>query len=116
MAATSDAELLKTVLTRHAANTPSHGRIVVCPVFDDEHGHYGLVDVGWDRGLPVHSLIFFARVTDGSIRLEWDGLGYGITDELISAGIPESRLIHAWMEPCPPEAAARPRSSRAASA
>ena len=88
MATPSESELLKSILSQHATHTPSHGSIVVCPVFDDLRGHYGLVDVGWDRGQPVHSLIFFARVIDGVIRLEWDGLGHGITDELIAAGVP----------------------------
>lgn len=116
MDATSLADVLKSILSRHSQYKLSHGKIQVCPVYDEQLGHYGLVDVGWNLGRRVHSLIFFARVIDGVIRLEWDGLGHGITDELIAAGVPESRIVHAWMESCPPEAAARPRPPRAATA
>ncbi|REJ82629.1 MAG: XisI protein [Planctomycetota bacterium] len=106
-------DVLSMILLKHAKLTPSHGRIEVFPVLDAERDHYCLVDAGWERGARVHSMIFFARIVDEKIRLEWDGLGYGITQELIEAGIPEGDIVHAWTEPCPPEATRRSMQSEA---
>lgn len=98
------AEILKSILLKYARMKPSHGRIGVFPVFDDQHGTYCLVDAGWNLERRIHSLIFFARLVDGCVRLEWDGIGHGITPELIEAGVPEDRVQLAWTEECPPEA------------
>lgn len=103
MVATSYAQILKDIISRYAQHKPGHGRIEAFAVFDDQRQHYCLVDAGWNLGKRVHAMIFFARIVDGKVRLEWDGLHYGITDELIQAGVPEADIIHAWMEPCPPE-------------
>lgn len=98
-------ERLKRILLEHAQHKPSHGKIEVFPVFDDERETYTIVDAGWNQGGRVHAMIFLARIVDGKLRIEWDGLHYGITQELIDAGVPEADIVHAWMEPCPPEAA-----------
>jgi hypothetical protein len=111
MVTPSYTDVLKHILLEHAQHKPSHGKIDVFPVFDDEREIYCIVDAGWNQGGRVHAMIFLARIVDGKVRLEWDGLHYGITDELIQAGVPKEDIVHAWMEPCPPEAA-RPRKKR----
>lgn len=105
------AECLKSVLARHAGLNPSHGKIETFAVFDDDRKVYCIVDAGWDEGKRVHGLMFVGRIAGGKIILEYDGLHHGITSQLLQAGIPQEDIVHAWKEPCPPEAA-RPRKKR----
>jgi len=114
MDCTRYADILKSILREHAKLNPSHGKIETHAVFDDEHAIYCIIDTGWNQGGRIHGLIFAARIVDGQLILEHDGLHYGITDELIKAGIPEEAIVHAWKQPCPPEAKKRlPRRDKA---
>jgi XisI protein len=50
--------IVKQVLSQHAAYVPSHGQIETLPVFDESHDQYLLVDVGWDRtGVSDHGVL-----------------------------------------------------------
>ncbi len=99
------ADILKSVLEPHVELNPSHGKIQTFAVFDDTRCTYCVYDAGWDNGRRVHGLMFAGRISDGRIVIEYDGLHHGVTEELIAAGVPEHDIIHAWREPCPPEAA-----------
>jgi len=109
------ADILKSVLKPHVELNPSHGKIETFAVFDDTRNTYCVFDAGWDNGQRVHGLMFAGRISAGQIVIEYDGLHHGVTEQLIEAGVPEQDIIHAWREPCPPEAAptARPMDSRA---
>ena len=89
--------VIKKTLLRYAKLRPSHGDIRVDPVFDETRDHYTLMYVGWNRGERVRGEVAYVRIADGKVYIEWDGIGYGITDELIAGGIPENKIVHAFL-------------------
>ncbi|MFB3041752.1 MAG: XisI protein, partial [Candidatus Poribacteria bacterium] len=88
---------IKKTLLRYAKLRPSDGDIRVDPVFDETRDHYTLMYVGWNRGERVRGEVAYVRIADGKVYIEWDGIGYGITDELIAGGIPENKIVHAFL-------------------
>ncbi len=89
--------ILKETLLQYAAIRPSHGDIRVEPIFDDENGRYALMQIGWDLGRRVSGDLFYASVRGDKVYIEYDGIGYGITDDLIANGISESDIVLAFL-------------------
>jgi XisI protein len=90
-------EILKQVILKYSKLRPSHGNIRVDAVLDEAHDRYAIMAVGWNREQRVHDNILYVTIQDGKIYIEYDGIGYGITPELIEKGIPESDIVLAFM-------------------
>jgi len=102
-------EILKHVILQYAKLRPSHGDIKSEVVFDETHDRYALMQVGWDRGRRVRGNIFYAALRDGKVYIEYDGIGYGISDDLVLGGIPEEDIVLAFLPDAPTLAETRPQ-------
>lgn len=90
---TPDRDIVKKVVSRYAQFVPSHGNIRLDTVFDDEQGHYALMQVGWDRGQRVRGNLIYITVQDDQVCIEYDGMEQGITQDLIKGGIAPERIV-----------------------
>lgn len=91
--------IVKEVLSRHAEQSPSLGDITTAPVFDDEHGNYMVVDMGWDRTGRVHSVVLHLHLRNGKVWIEADGTERGVAEDLMEAGIPKEDIVLAFYRP-----------------
>lgn len=91
-------EIVKQVILKYAKLRPSHGNIRVDAVLDETHDRYAIMAVGWERKRRVHDNVLYVTIQEGKIYIEYDGIGYGITPELIERGIPENNIILAFMD------------------
>ncbi len=55
------------------------------------------MQVGWDRGRRVRGNLIYVTVGQDSVRVEYDGIEHGITEDLIRGGIPEDRIVLAYL-------------------
>lgn len=92
-------QIIKQILSRQAAFSPSHGQIKTIPVFDEKTDNYMVVDVGWDQPGRVHAVILHLALRNGKVWVEVDGIEEGITQELLAAGIPKSDIVLAFYRP-----------------
>ncbi|PZO37260.1 MAG: XisI protein [Leptolyngbya sp.] len=90
---TTDRDIVKKVVSRYVQFVPSHGNIRLDTVFDDEQGHYALMQVGWDRGQRVRGNLIYITVQDDQVCIEYDGMEQGITQDLIKGGIAPERIV-----------------------
>ena len=90
-------DIVKQTILRYARLRPSHGDIRFDVVFDDTRGRYALMQVGWDGGRRVRGNLLYVTLHDEKVYIEYDGLGYGMTDDLIAGGIPEDRIVLAFL-------------------
>ena len=90
-------EIVKQVILDYAKLRPSHGDIRLEPVFDETRDRYALMQVGWDRGRRVRGNLIYITLQDGKVYIEYDGMEYGISQDLIEKGIPESCIILAFL-------------------
>lgn len=93
----SDREIVKQVIQHYAQFKPSHGNIRLDTVFDDEQSRYALMQVGWDQGRRVRGNLIYVTLQNNQVWIEYDGMEQGITDDLITAGIPSERILQAFL-------------------
>jgi XisI protein len=91
--------IVKRVLSEHAEQIPSHGKIETLPLFDDSHNNYAVIDLGWDQMGRVHAVILHVRLQNGKVWIEQDGTEEGVADELLQAGIPKDDIVLGFYRP-----------------
>lgn len=96
---TSNREIVKDVISKYARLQPSHGDIRLDTVFDEQQDNYALMQSGWDRGVRVRGNLIYVTLRDDKVYIEYDGTENGISDELIKRGIPEDKIIFAFLSP-----------------
>jgi hypothetical protein len=89
-------EILQQVVERHAAMATEPAEPESVPICDPVHGNYLLMDVGWEPEGRAYYVVFHLRLKDGKVRIERDGIEYGIARDLIEAGIPEEDIVMAY--------------------
>lgn len=92
-----DQEIIKQVIKLYSQLVPSHGNIRLDTVFDDNQGRYALMQIGWDRGRRIRGNLIYITLYDGKVWIEYDGMESGITKDLIARGIPEERIVLAYL-------------------
>lgn len=97
-------EIVKQVIQRYAKLRPSHGDIRLDTVFDENQDRYALMQVGWDRGRRVRGNLIYVTLGEGKIYIEYDGMESGILRDLIAMGIPEERIVLAYLREHTPDA------------
>jgi hypothetical protein len=96
-------QVLTKVIHEYEQHPPSVGEMHMWSVCDDHQGHYSLFYAGWNEGKRTQGTPFFARVADGEIHIEHDGLGHGITQRLVAAGVTREDIVLAFAKPPVPE-------------
>jgi hypothetical protein len=96
---TNDRDLVKRILLDHASIPYAYGEVISQPVFDDERGHYALIDVGWEGAQRVHGCLVHVVLRDGKIWIEYDGTEDGVATELMAQGVDKERIVLAFHRP-----------------
>lgn len=68
-------------------------------IINSDQTRYLIIDEGWQGIERVHNLIFDAEIRNNKIWLHHDGLGHGITNELVAAGIAKDCIVLAFHPP-----------------
>lgn len=88
--------IIKGLLHEYAAIKPSYGDVEVEIIENDATGHYELRYIGWNGARRIHECVLHVDIKGDKIWIQHDGLGDGITPELLDAGIPPSQIVLAW--------------------
>lgn len=96
-------QLLKQVVQYHAAMKPSNRKIDSIAICDPTNDNYLMMDIGYDHvGRADDVLIHLRLREDGKVLIEYDGIEYGIAQDLLDAGIaPEDILFNMYATPRP---------------
>ena len=89
-------DVVKEVINRYAQLKPSHGDIRLDTVFDDDQGHYALMQVGWDRDRRVRGNLIYITLQDNRVIVEYDGMECGIAEDLVALGVASEQIILAY--------------------
>jgi hypothetical protein len=91
-------KIIERVLSDYAQVRYAFGDIQTETVFDREHDHYLLVNVGWDQK-RVHGCLIHLDLIDGKVWIQRDGTEEGVAAELEVAGIPKEHIVLAFRSP-----------------
>lgn len=83
------------VMNRSAAPTEVETEVV----FDEEHDHYMLLNVGWSGRKRFRGTTVYLRLRNGKILVEEDWLEDGIVRDLLAAGVPKADIVLAFQHP-----------------
>jgi hypothetical protein len=94
-------ELIRKTLTRYAElinSNPTPG-VETELVFDEEHGNYLLLNVGWSGRRRVRGTTLHIRLRNGKIWIEEDWTEHGTASDLMEAGVPKEDIVLAFQHP-----------------
>ncbi len=88
--------IIERVLDTHAKMLGIPETVEGMAVCDPARDQYLLMDVGWAPYGRAHDVVVHLRLKDGKVWVEWDGIEYGIAQDLIEAGIPQEDIVMAF--------------------
>jgi XisI protein len=62
-------------------------------VFDTEHDHYQLLDVGWEELKRIYSCFIHIDIKDGKIWIQRNMTELDIAEELVEMGVPKQDIV-----------------------
>jgi len=98
-AMTNEVDIIKRLLREYAAIKPSLGDIEVELVFDDERGHYELMQCGWIGMRRVHGSVVHIDVRGDKVWIQHDGTNDHVAQRLMAEGIPQQRIVLGFHAP-----------------
>ncbi len=86
-------KIVRNLILEYASHQPSHGKIEIEAITDDQKGHYEVLHVGWQGHRRVHGIVLHVDIIDNKIWIQYDGTSPGIALELVEAGIPHESIV-----------------------
>jgi hypothetical protein len=68
-------------------------------LFDDERGHYLVLDIGWSDDKYLHATPIHLDLIDNKIWVQYDDTQEGIANDLLAAGVPSSDIVLGFRHP-----------------
>ncbi len=97
---TSYKKIVKALANEIADLTPPDSQFEVARVLDDEHGHYLLYSLGWQKNYRGYGCFFHVHVRpNGKVYVEHDGTDLVIVDLLEERGVATTDMVLAWHAP-----------------
>lgn len=94
-------EIIKQVLGTHEAliNRRPKPDVETELSFDEERDHYMLLKTGWSPRGRIRGTIVYVRLRNNKFWIEEDLTEYGITADLLAAGVPDDDIVLAFQPP-----------------
>ncbi len=67
--------------------------------FDDDHGFYLLMELGWEKKGRIRDIYFILRIRDGKVWIEENRTDRDIAVELMDMGIPREDIVLGLLPP-----------------
>ncbi|MCW1967086.1 MAG: XisI protein [Anaerolineae bacterium] len=69
-------------------------------VFDKEHDHYQLVNIGWRQGkYRTYGCIVHVDIRDGKVWMQHDSTDYDFVGKFLEKGIPSEDIVLGFQSP-----------------
>lgn len=68
-------------------------------IFDAEHDHYQLVNVGWMNDRRIYGCVLHIDIQDDKIWIQHNGTELNIADEFVALGIPKEDIVLGFQLP-----------------
>jgi hypothetical protein len=91
--------IIEQVLTAHTKAPPSIGEVQFQAVFDRDHDHYLLVQVGWGPQKRIYGTIAHIDLVGDKLWIQYDGIEEGVANQLRDVGIPADHIILGYRIP-----------------
>jgi hypothetical protein len=91
-------DILENLIKEYAA-IPSDDEIESQVIFDREHDHYLLSNVGWQDSTWICGPVLYFDIKNDKIHIQHNGTECQIADELIAKGVAKEDIIVGFLSP-----------------
>ncbi|ABW29755.1 XisI protein [Acaryochloris marina] len=77
----------------HGYDHSSHSDVESQLVFDAEHNHYLLIDVGWEQKQFVYGTIVHIDIKDNKVWIQRNNTEINLAERLVEQGIPKQNIV-----------------------
>ena len=91
--------LRQSVITEYSKYKPSYGDIEVELIFDIEHDHYQLVNVGWHDQRRILGCFLHIDIKNKKVWIQHNGLEDDIAQELVRLGVSKDDIVLGFHAP-----------------
>jgi XisI protein len=91
--------IIKNLLLEYVEFFGKQPNLEIESVFDDEKGHYELIQMGWIGLKRVHGIYMHVDIKDNKIWIQHDGTNIGIATEFMEHGIPAGQIVLGFRSP-----------------
>lgn len=92
-------EIITKVLTEYAQIPYACGELERKLVIDKKYNNFLLLTIGWQNKTRVHGYLVHIEIINDKIWIQRDGIEDGITNDLLTAGIPKDKIVLAFHPP-----------------
>ncbi len=87
------------LLNEYATHKPAYGDIEVEKIFDTQHNHYQLINIGWNKERRIYSPSIQIDIKNDKVWIQCNNTEADIAQELIDMGIPKQDIVIAFHSP-----------------
>lgn len=92
-------KIIQQLLEEYAAIANQDPEIETQLIFDREHYHYQLVNVGWKNQRRVYGCFLHIDIKDGKVWLQHNGTENEVGEDLANLGIPKQDIVVGFHSP-----------------
>lgn len=92
-------QIIKTLLNQYCQLSSPKSGVEMETIFDTEHHHYQLVQVGWQNNRRVYGCILHLDIKDGRIWLQHNGTERQVADDLVALGVTKQDIVLGFQSP-----------------
>ena len=86
-------QAIKTLIERHAALKPRGEDIERQTLFDAEHDHYQLLNVGWSKTRRIYHCVMHFDLKDNKVWIQHNSTEIELDEELIELGVAREDIV-----------------------
>lgn len=90
---------VKQLLERYAAYSSNQAEIETEIISDNEHDHYQIVHVGWQKNRRVYGCALHIDIKQDKVWIQYNGTDRHIAEELVELGIPKNNIVLGFQPP-----------------
>ncbi len=91
--------IVQQLIKDYANYRPAYGDIEVETIFDTQHDHYQLVNIGWDEEQRIHGCSLHIDIKEGKIWIQHNGTEHLMAQELVALGVPKQDIVLGFQSP-----------------
>ncbi|OUL29663.1 XisI protein [Nostoc sp. RF31YmG] len=92
-------EIVKQLLISYAEIGSPDPDVETQIVFDTDHDHYQLMNVGWKNQRRIYGCFLHIDIKDGKVWLQHNGTEDEVAEELVNLGIPKQDIVIGFHSP-----------------
>ena len=92
-------KVIKKIIQEYASDDYRRRKVDRELIFDTEHDHYQIVNVGWENNHRVYGCILHFDIKEGKIWLQYNGTEIDFAEELVKEGVPKQDIVIGFHSP-----------------